>query len=1202
MSTQNIVRIVCLLTVPCAAYAASAATTVKTVALTAYDVVYDPFGQRLYAAVGQSDAQYPNCVVRINPRNATVENAVWAGSDPRKLAISDDGQYIYIGLNGAGRVSRYNVAAEVIDQDFSLGSGSFGTTYAEDIAVQPGRPSVIAVSRFRKGVSPRHDGVAIYENGVMRPEKTRAHTGANRIEFSDDPQILYGYNNETTGFGVYTLVVNDDGVGISGTYTGLISGFGVDIAYDANRLYATSGRVIDTDTMQFIGQFPSGGKVAPDSKVGRTFFITNSTVTAYYQDTFTLAGQVTLSGVSGSPANLIRWGADGLAFSTSGHQVVIVQTDLVPLAALAILAVDPAEDFVVSGDAGGPFEPGSQVYSLTNTGDDTLFWGAAADADWVSVTPEGGFLPPGGSLNLTVSLTEAAALLPSGEYVATVGLTDVTHGQEGAINVVLSVHTTPPVLEVTPSEDFAASGDHGGPFEPPSKVYVLTNPGDDTLFWGVVADADWVSVEPQWGPILPGGSANLTVSLTEAAALLPYGEHVAIVSLTDITHGQEAAVRVVLSVVFPQGALDVTPAEDFVASAIHGGPFEPTSKVYVLSNTGGSPLTWSLEGLPSWLSADVTSGGLDPQQSVEVTLSLTEEAETMAVGSYSQMVVFRNVTTQEEAPREVRLDIQAPFEELARGYRNSNFNLTYSSLLFRPDGSSGYYTACRQVDVQQFPVDPAGGTPLVLWDDDAAEVVLSDGATIDFFGREYDRVYIGSNGYLTFGQGDTAATASWDNHFALPRISAFFADLTTVGPDHVSYRQLADRLAVTYSDMRLAANRDKHNNFQVALSLRDGSIEITWLRCDANDEIVVGLSRGYGEQTRFTPTDLSALTACCECGDLTGDGFVGLADLEVLVDWWLTGDCGVPGWCGRADLDRDGQVTMADLAIMAGDWWQGEIGWGQPVLLSELNEGDNFARAPALTADERLIVFMRFDPVSGYNRLFEATRETPDEPFTNERKIDELVATGYNIGFPWVSPDGLSLYYWEKNAPPGVQGPEEIKLARRDDPSRPWQYVRTLTELSPNGEECNGPALTEDELTIVFFSYRSGSAYDLSNLWMATRDSVDEPFASIRPLDEINSNRYEKGRYLSPDGLKLLFSSNRRYASLYDMYQASRSSLVEPFGNVEILSVNSESSGDTDAFLSYDGKRLYFTRGQGAGPYGVYMAQFEPVTRECVPR
>lgn len=183
MSQKSYQLSISLLTLFLLSFSVEAATSVKIVSLDAYDLVYDPFGQRIYASIGSSDLNYGNRIAIINPVTGMVEGSVFVGSDPRKLSISGDGQYIYTGLYGAGKVCRFNVSSKTVDQEFSLGTGSFGTMYAEDIAVQPGNPSVIAVLRYRKGVSPRHDGVAIYDNGIKRPQQTPDHTGANVIEF-----------------------------------------------------------------------------------------------------------------------------------------------------------------------------------------------------------------------------------------------------------------------------------------------------------------------------------------------------------------------------------------------------------------------------------------------------------------------------------------------------------------------------------------------------------------------------------------------------------------------------------------------------------------------------------------------------------------------------------------------------------------------------------------------------------------------------------------------------------------------------------------------------------------------------------------------------------------------------------------------------------------------------------------------------------
>ncbi|MBN1817417.1 MAG: PD40 domain-containing protein [Sedimentisphaerales bacterium] len=538
-------------------------------------------------------------------------------------------------------------------------------------------------------------------------------------------------------------------------------------------------------------------------------------------------------------------------------------------------------------------------------------------------------------------------------------------------------------------------------------------------------------------------------------------------------------------------------------------------------------------------------------------------------------------------------------ETSAGWFDGSQFGLVNRLFLFRPDASAGSYTACDLGRTQAFEMDPSGGEHLILFDDSFAEVILPEGVVFAFYGQPYDRLYVGSNGYITFGQGDTSAQSTLAHHFAQPRISAFLTDLNPSNPESISYKIEGGQLAVTYENVPLYGDKDNRQSFQIVLDLRDGSIRITWLNCRSSSNVPVGLSRGLGMPEGFSPVDWNGLPGCCGCGDFDGNSLVSLEDMAILAGFWMH-ECTGPEWCGWSDLDRSGQVDLPDLTGLAQEWELARLEWNEPVLLSELNAGENYARAPALTADERLMVFMRRDPVSGYPRLFEATREEPNGPFTGGRLISELITTGLNIGHPWISPDGLHLYYWEMP----VVGNRGIKMAARADRSQPWTYIRDLTELDPTDKGGNAPSLTADELIIVFYSERSGSSKNLSNLWMAERNGIEEPFSGLRPIDEVNSNVYEQEPYISPDGLKLFFNANHRYPTLYDIYEVSRTTRNETFGQAELLSmsINKDSSGEVGTFVTNDGKKLYFERSQGDGPYGIYMSRLVRIIEECLPR
>ena len=74
--------------------------TVRQIALNTKDLVYDPVGQRIYASLPSAVAN-GNSLVQIEPVAGTVGTPVFIGSEPSKLAISSNSQYIYAALDGA---------------------------------------------------------------------------------------------------------------------------------------------------------------------------------------------------------------------------------------------------------------------------------------------------------------------------------------------------------------------------------------------------------------------------------------------------------------------------------------------------------------------------------------------------------------------------------------------------------------------------------------------------------------------------------------------------------------------------------------------------------------------------------------------------------------------------------------------------------------------------------------------------------------------------------------------------------------------------------------------------------------------------------------------------------------------------------------------------------------------------------------------
>ncbi|MDF1658456.1 MAG: protein kinase [Verrucomicrobiales bacterium] len=154
-----------------------------------------------------------------------------------------------------------------------------------------------------------------------------------------------------------------------------------------------------------------------------------------------------------------------------------------------------------------------------------------------------------------------------------------------------------------------------------------------------------------------------------------------------------------------------------------------------------------------------------------------------------------------------------------------------------------------------------------------------------------------------------------------------------------------------------------------------------------------------------------------------------------------------------------------------------------------------------------------------------------------------------------------------------VKAPLQIKLYRLSPDNRYQPEDNAITQsLASSGNDAS-PTLTEDGLTIVFSSNRSGS----HQLWEARRESIDVPFDAPYDLSlENKDNLVEKFPSLSADGKLLLYSMT--FKLVENVFYSVRETLEEPFSPpVRLDDINDLHATDSAARISPDGRFLYFT-------------------------
>jgi hypothetical protein len=302
------------------------------------DVIWDPVRGVLYASVLDTDSKFPNRVVAVDPMSGQVLRSLVVGSNPKRLAISDDASVLYVGLDGAASIRPIDLATFTARPAFAVGvyQTSGKILYADDIEVRPGHPGTIAVTLYAHGDWTGEGPIAevmIFDQGVARRLSTWS---GNMIEFTS-PDTLYGVGSGGYArIGVIQLALTDSGAVQVRSVSDLFGIDGGDFDYGNGTIFTAGGGVIDLPEVTARAPLALGGNVAVDASTRRVFYMLDTTLTVIDASTLQLIGTEVAHGMAPvgqsyyDPKPLIRWGIDGVAYRTYGHLVIFRTSLAVP--------------------------------------------------------------------------------------------------------------------------------------------------------------------------------------------------------------------------------------------------------------------------------------------------------------------------------------------------------------------------------------------------------------------------------------------------------------------------------------------------------------------------------------------------------------------------------------------------------------------------------------------------------------------------------------------------------------------------------------------------------------------------------------------------------------------------------------------------------------------------------------------------------
>jgi hypothetical protein len=309
-------------------------------------MVYNPVNGLLYLSIPASvGAPYGNSIVSMDPSTGALGTPIPVGSEPDKLALTSDGKYLWVGLDGASGVRKVDLTTNQAGLQFALGvsSNNSGPQIALNLIALPGASDSVVVLQGTN--SYYASALGIYDSGALRGALTTQNyysqyalqIDANRSEVYVGGSGLYTYTYSAAGL---TAKVTNTNSNIT------LAGSSLDeMQLVSGKLYGDYGKVYDAEAGTLLGtMYQSGTTVAQgptlvDTTLNKVFVLDNSAgyccsgynqiqifnpddfsstgVTAPISVPYSIYNSTTQNTIYLNANRLVRWGSNGLALHTN---------------------------------------------------------------------------------------------------------------------------------------------------------------------------------------------------------------------------------------------------------------------------------------------------------------------------------------------------------------------------------------------------------------------------------------------------------------------------------------------------------------------------------------------------------------------------------------------------------------------------------------------------------------------------------------------------------------------------------------------------------------------------------------------------------------------------------------------------------------------------------------------------------------------
>ena len=290
-------------------------------------------------------------------------------------------------------------------------------------------------------------------------------------------------------------------------------------------------------------------------------------------------------------------------------------------------------------------------------------------------------------------------------------------------------------------------------------------------------------------------------------------------------------------------------------------------------------------------------------------------------------------------------------------------------------------------------------------------------------------------------------------------------------------------------------------------------------------------------------------------------------------------DCG--GACPACETCSDGIRNQDEAQVDCGGVCPACVCVWTPFGAPEKLTGLGFAAAssqwgPALSPDASTMILSNSAGAVAED-LYQATRPDRGAAFSLASALTNL-NTGAGEGTPFFSFDGLRLYFYSARA--GGLGGRDIYVSARPSLLDALGSPNLVAGVNSSSAD-HMPWVSPDELRMYFTSNRAPSegGYDL---FVATRSTPSGTFANVHPLSELDTVSSDEGASLTADELTVFFCSNRSNgAGKFDIWMSTRATKTGTFSAPVDAPVVNTAADELNVAVSADGRELFFSSDRG---------------------